>query len=80
MDFVYRDRIGESYAVNHSPARRWLYLPGMLPNEVLLFKAYDPSLDGPARFVPHAAFEDPSAPADRLTQESIELRAFAFSP
>jgi hypothetical protein len=52
----------------------------MLPNEVLLFKAYDSSLDGPARFVPHAAFEDPSSPADRLIQESIELRAFAFSP
>jgi hypothetical protein len=42
--------------------------------------AYDSSLDGPARFVPHAAFEDPGAPADRLIQESIELRAFAFSP
>jgi hypothetical protein len=47
---------------------------------VLLFKSYDSSRDGVARFVPHTAFEDPSAPADRLIQESIELRAFAFFP
>ena len=80
MDRVYRDRVGESYAVTHSPAHRWLYIPAMRPNEVLLFKTYDSSRDGVARFVPHTAFEDPSAPADRLIQESIELRAFAFFP
>ena len=49
----------------------------MRSNEVLLYKAFDSSL-GKARFVPHTAFEDPSAPADRLIQESIELKAFVF--
>lgn len=78
MDVIHRGRVGEAYAVKHDPAHRWLYLPGMRSNEVLLFKAYDSAPETVARFVPHAAFEDPSAPADRLIQESIELKAFAF--
>ena len=61
-----------------SPDHRWLYFPGMRPDEVLLFKGYDSSADDVARFVPHAAFEDPSAPADRLIQESIEVTALVF--
>jgi hypothetical protein len=41
-------------------------------------KCYDSARDGVARFTPHSAFEDPSAPADRLERESIELRTLAF--
>lgn len=78
MDVVHRDRVGETFAVKHNPAHRWLYFPGMQSHEVLLFKAYDSMRAGTARFVPNTAFEDPSAPADRLIQESIELKAFAF--
>ncbi len=77
-DLIYRDRIGETYAVKYSPAHRWLYIPGMWPGEVLLFKSYDSSRNGVARVVPYTSFEDPSAPADRLIQESIELKALAF--
>ena len=78
VDLIYRDRIGETYAVKYNPAHRWLYVPGMQQDEVLLFKGYDSSRNGVARFVPHTAFEDPSAPADRLIQESIEFKALAF--
>jgi hypothetical protein len=77
-DLIYRDRIGETYAVKYNPSHRWLYISAMLPNEALLLKCYDSRRDGIARFAPCTAFEDPSAPADRLTQESIEVSALAF--
>lgn len=77
-DLIYRDRIGETYDVKYNPAHRWFYVSGMRPNEVLLFNGYDSSRDDVTRFVPHSSFEDPSAPADRLIQESIEIKAFAF--
>jgi hypothetical protein len=34
--------------------------------------------DGRAVLSPHGAFEDPTAPADVLPRESIELRTIAF--
>jgi hypothetical protein len=77
-DLMFRDRIGETYAVKYNPAHRWLYISGMQSNEALLLKCYDSVRDGVARFTPHSAFEDPSAPADRLERESIELRTIAF--
>jgi hypothetical protein len=52
----------------------------MQPDEALLLKCYDSSTDGRARFAPHTAFEDPTAPADRLPRESIELRTLVFHP
>ena len=57
---------------------RWLYVSGLRHDEALLLKCYDSARDGIARFAPHSAFEDPSAPADRLERESIELRTLAF--
>ena len=77
-DLIGRARVDEAYSVTWNPHHRWLYFPGMRPDEVLLFKGYDSSADDVARFVPHAAFEDPSAPADRLIQESIEVTALVF--
>jgi hypothetical protein len=77
-DLLYRDRIGEIYYVRHSPAHRWFYAPRMTRDEVLLFRCYDSEQDGRARFVAHAAFEDPTAPRDALPRESIELRTLVF--
>ncbi len=77
-DLMYRDRVGETYAMKYNPSHRWLYVSAMLPNEALLLKCYDSRRDGIARFAPCTAFEDPSAPADRLTQESIEVNTLAF--
>ena len=79
-DLVYRDRVGETYGVKFNPEHRWYYLPDMQPDEALLLKCYDSATDGRARFAPHTAFEDPTAPADKLPRESIELRTLVFHP
>jgi hypothetical protein len=77
-DLIYRDRVGELYYARYNPAHRWFYLPRMQPDEVLLLKCFDSATDGRARFVPHTAFIDPTAPADAPPRESIELRALVF--
>jgi hypothetical protein len=77
-DLVYQNRVGETYAVTFNPAHRWFYVPDMQPDEALLLKCFDSATDGRARFAPHTAFEDPTAPADILPRESIELRTLVF--
>jgi hypothetical protein len=77
-DLVYRDRVGETYAVNYNPEHRWFYVPEMQPDEALLLKCFDSETDGRARFMPHTAFDDPTAPDDVAPRESIELRTFVF--
>jgi len=77
-DLIYPDRRGETFAVRFNPAHHWWYVPDMLPNEALLLKCFDSARDGRARFAPHSAFEDPTAPADKLPRESIELRTLVF--
>src|SRR5271166_4639803 len=77
-DLVYRDRVGETYAVTFNPAHRWYYVPEMQPDEALLLKCFDSETDGRARFMPHTAFDDPTAPADVLPRESIEVRTLVF--
>jgi hypothetical protein len=76
-DLVYRDRTGEIYRVKYNPAHRWFYAPEMQADEALLIKCYDSALDR-ARFTAHSAFEDPTASADMLPRESIELRTLVF--
>ncbi len=77
-DLVYRDRTGENYLMTYRPGHRWFYVPEMRADEVLLLKCYNSADDGRARFLPHTAFLDPTAPADVLPRESIELRTFVF--
>jgi hypothetical protein len=79
-DLVYQHRVGETYAVKYNPAHHWFYVPEMQSNEALLLKCFDSATDGRARFAPHTAFEDPTAPADVLPRESIELRTLVFHP
>jgi len=74
-DQIYPDRVGEIHHVAWNPAHRWLYFPGMTPEEVMLIKGWDSATDGRARFTPHAAFDDPTTPADAPPRESIETRA-----
>jgi hypothetical protein len=50
----------------------------MQPDEALLLKCFDSATDGRARFAPHTAFEDPTAPSDALPRESIEIRTLVF--
>ena len=77
-DLVYAHRVGETYSVKYNPAHRWFYVPRMQPDEALLLKCSDTSSDVPARFTPHSAFIDPSAPADAPPRESIEVRTLVF--
>ncbi len=75
---IYPDRRGETYAIHFNPAHHWWYVPDMMPSEALLLKCFDSARDGRARMAPHSAFEDPTAPADKLPRESIELRTLVF--
>jgi hypothetical protein len=77
-DLVYRDRVGETYRVRYNPSHRWFYVPEMRTDEAVLIKCYDSAEDDIARFTAHSAFEDPTAPADVLPRESIELRTLVF--
>lgn len=76
-DLVYRDRKGETYNLRYNPAHRWFYAPQMRKDEAILIKSYD-SAETAARFAPHTSFEDPTAPADMLPRESIEVRMLVF--
>ena len=77
-DLVYRDRVGETYAVRFNPEHRWFYVPAMQRDEILLIKCFDSAEQGKARFTAHSAFDDPTSPANAPARESIEVRTFAF--
>ncbi|HUC67270.1 MAG TPA: CmcJ/NvfI family oxidoreductase [Stellaceae bacterium] len=77
-DLVYANRIGETYAVTYNPSHRWFFVPAMQRDEALLIKCFDSRADGRARFAPHTAFDDPTAPLDMLPRESIEIRSLVF--
>ncbi|MBO3460124.1 methyltransferase [Aetokthonos hydrillicola Thurmond2011] len=79
-DLVYRDRIGETYAVTYNPTHQWYYFPQMQRDEALLIKCFDSTEDGIARFAAHTAFDDPTSPPNAPPRESIELRTFVFYP
>jgi len=72
------NRVGEIYQFRHNPAHRWYHFPRMHRDEALVFKVYDSTKDGRARWGAHSAFADPATPAGAPTRESIEIRAFAF--
>ncbi|MEH2058007.1 MAG: CmcJ/NvfI family oxidoreductase [Nostoc sp.] len=77
-DLLYRDRVGETYAVTYNTEHKWFYFPQMQRDEALFIKCFDSAEDGRARFAAHTAFEDPTSPTDAPPRESIELRTFVF--
>ena len=82
-DFVvnerrYPNRVGQTYAVTYNPAHHWYWLPRMRREEALVFKVYDSSKDGRARWSAHTAFDDPTSPPQARPRESIEIRTLAF--
>lgn len=79
-DLVYRERVGETYAITYNPQHRWFYFPQMHRDEALFIKCFDSAEVGHARFAAHTAFADPTSPADAPPRESIELRTFVFYP
>ena len=76
-DLVYRDRVGETYALAFNPAQAWYYFPRLAPDEAILLKGYD-SDAGVARFTPHSAFDDPATPGNAPERESIEVRVLVI--
>jgi hypothetical protein len=79
-DLMYRDRVGETYAITYNPTHRWFYFPQMQRDEVIFIKCFDSAEHGRARFAAHTGFDDPTTPSDAPPRESIELRAFVFYP
>jgi hypothetical protein len=77
-DLIYRDKVGETYAVLHRARHRWFYFPRMQPDEVILLKIYDSKADAAVRLSAHSAFEDPTSPSDAPSRRSIELRSLVF--
>ena len=77
-DLIYRDKVGETYALSYSPAHRWFYFPKLRRDEAVLIKCFDSDLTSPGRFTAHTAFDDPTTPADALPRESIEIRALGL--
>jgi hypothetical protein len=77
-DLIYRDKVGETYAVARNPAHRWFYFPKMQPDETILIKCFDSDEASPGRFTAHTAFDDPTTPPDAAPRESIEVRALVF--
>ena len=74
----YPGRIGQTYSVAANEHHKWVWFPSMQRDEALVFKVYDSSTDGRARFVPHTAFDDPTTTPNARPRESIETRMFAF--
>ena len=72
------ERTGELQVALHGAGQRWYYFPEMQMNEALLFKTFDSETDGRARFTIHSSFEDPGAPMDAPSRESIETRCLLF--
>jgi hypothetical protein len=77
-DLKYPDRTGEVYRVAFNPDHRWLYVPNLQPDEVLLLKTFDSATDGRARYMPHTAFADPATKPGTEKRQSIESRVLAF--
>lgn len=78
LDLVYRDRVGETYAITYNSSHRWFYFPQQQRDEVLLIKCFDSAEDGRSRFTAHSAFDYPTSSPDAPARESIELRTFIF--
>ena len=72
------ERTGELQVALHNPNQRWYYFPEMQMSEALVFKTFDSTTDGRARFTIHSSFEDPGAPANAPPRESIETRCLVF--
>jgi len=74
----YPQRVGQTYRLRYSPRHRWFYFPRMRRDEAIVFKVFDSTKDGRARFTPHTSFDDPATPPGAPPRQSIEARALAF--
>jgi len=59
--------------------QRYYYVPRMQTDEVLIFKQLDSRTDK-SLVCPHTSFVDPTAPADAVARESIDVRFMCVYP
>ena len=62
-----------------NPKQRFYYVPQMRTNEVLLLKQLDTRPDK-ALVAPHTSFQDPTAAADAVERQSIDIRFMCIFP
>jgi hypothetical protein len=74
----YPGRVGQTYAIVYNPDHKWFWFPRMRRDEAIVFKVFDSSKDGRARWSAHTAFDDPTSPPNARPRESIEIRTLAF--
>ena len=74
----YPNRVGQTYAIVYNPNHKWFWFPRMRRDEAIVFKVFDSSKDGRARWSAHTAFDDPTSPPGARPRESIEIRTLAF--
>jgi hypothetical protein len=70
----YADRVGEILLSHASEKHRWSYMGEMGIQHLVAFKQFDSRIDGVPRFVPHCAFDLPTAAAAKIPRRSIEVR------
>ena len=64
------------FLFHHDPNHRWFYFPDMAAEEVVLFKLYDSTEQGPWR-CPHVSFADATVQGV-VPRESYEIRSFVY--
>jgi hypothetical protein len=66
----------EYYVLTYRPGQRWCYFPDMQPDEVILIKNYDSTMED--RLSAHGSMDDPHMPPNAMPRESIEARTLVF--
>jgi hypothetical protein len=67
----YPGRVGQTYAIVYNPKHEWFWFPRMRRDEAIVFKVFDSSKDGRARWSAHTAFDDPTSAPNAGPRESI---------
>ena len=76
-DQIFPDRIGEIYHLAYNKNQKWLWVPKMQRNEVLLLKGWDSNNGSKVpKFVPHSSFNLKNQNIVKYPRESIEARIF----
>ena len=67
-------------ATEDASEHRWTTFPEMVPDEVVVFRAYDSDRVGTDQpfWTPHTAFRDPNTGPDAPPRESLEMRAICL--
>merc|ERR1712203_586464 len=78
-DFIFRERVGNTYGVRFNKDQKWYYFPRMTPKEVLVFKVFDSNTAAAKRFTPHSGFTD-LLDDEPFPRQSVEIRCAAVFP